>query len=394
MVILAFASLMFTASFTGDVIDWKPVSISFIALFALALLMPKAKAGTAYLIAVQDARSVLTTAMIAKYRETVPVMSFLRSFFQTDERMTKKVSIEVQRGTEKMSVDVVRGEKGKLNKRTRSTEKQILPPYFYERFAMNDTDLYDVAIASQTETSFAQLAEENAEMMIEMRSKIERRIEFMCWQIFETGVITLVNGDNIDYCRLADSKVDKGAGNYWTTNTVDPFVDLAAGCQFIREKGKATGQYYNAIFGQAALAALINNPFYTERNKMVVSPLDSVHPPIRTSAGGTLHGELTCGSYKIRVWTYTEVYDDPETGESTPYVKEDLVVVLPDAPKFKLAFAAVPQLMKGGEIPQKGAFLVTDFVDEDNEVHEGRIKSAPVPVPVAVDQIYTVKVVA
>ena len=375
------------------VLTQEVVGISVLIVALASIVAPKKKAGYSYVMAIQDARSVLTSASIGKYIETVPVMSFLRSFFPPIEKMTLKISIEVQRGTEKLAVDVLRGTKGNLNKKTLSTEKQFEPPYFYERFVMNDTDLYNVAIATESAAAFAQLADEQATTLVECRNKIERRYEYMCSQVLETGIVTLVNGDNIDFKRKADSKVDLGAGNYWADAGVNPFTSLATACKFIREKGKSTGVYYNAIFGESALADLINNPNYKDRNMMVNSPLDAVHGPIRDSSGGTLHGELTCGSYKVRVWTYTEVYDDPITGESAPYIKDDLVIVLPNVTKFNLVFAAVPQLIKNGQVPQKGAYLITDFVNEDDEFHEMRVKSAGVPIPTAVDQIYTMKVV-
>jgi hypothetical protein len=121
--------------------------------------------------------------------------------------------------------------------------------------------------------------------------------------------------------------------------------------------------------------------------------LDSIAPPIRNSVGGTYHGDLTVGSYKVRVWTYSEVYEDTN-GVMQPYKNPKTVVILPDMPKFIFAFAAVPQLIKGNTVPQKGAYLIDDFIDEKATVHTMRVKSTGVPIPVAVDQLYTVQVIA
>jgi hypothetical protein len=68
---------------------------------------------------------------------------------------------------------------------------------------------------------------------------------------------------------------------------------------------------------------------------------------------------------------------------------------LPEAPKFKLGFAAVPRLLKNADSNVvKGAYLVGEYQDERNTAHIMDIKSAGVAVPVAVDQIYTMKAVA
>ena len=63
-------------------------------------------------------------------------------------------------------------------------------------------------------------------------------------------------------------------------------------------------------------------------------------------------------------------------------------------PNFNLTFGAVPQLIENGSVPQKGAFLIQDFIDQRATAHEVNIKSAGVAIPVAVDQIYTGQPVA
>jgi len=45
-------------------------------------------------------------------------------------------------------------------------------------------------------------------------------------------------------------------------------------------------------------------------------------------------------------------------------------------------------------MPVKGKFVVSDYTDERNATHIFDVKSAGVAIPVGVDQIYTVKVIA
>jgi len=400
ILLLGMATLMFAPTLFSESVETSIVSNELtsnillgvgVAVFIIGLI-PMAK-GVFSVLSVQDSRNLITSASVAKYIESPMVFSFLRSFFTPVTKLTLAISIEVRRGTEKLAVDILRGTPGNMNRITRSTEKMFVPPLFEENVIMNDTDLYYQAIATQSEVAFAELANEFAENLVTIREKIERRYEYMCAQVLETGIVTMVNGDNIDFKRKAGSKVDKGAGNYWTTTTVNPFTDMAAGIKFVREQGKGQGFYYNAIFGEQALDAFLASPFYVDRNVLTVGLLDSIAPPIRNSVGGTLHGEITVGSYKVRVWSYSEVYEDA-AGVMKPYKDPKTVVILPDNPKFVFGHAAVPQLIKGNTVPQSGAFLIDDYVNEESSVHTMRVKSAGIPIPVAVDQIYTVKVIA
>lgn len=343
---------------------------------------------------IQEARSLFTKKLIAVYKEKNAATSFLRSFFPTVESLTKEISIEVQRGKEKVAVDVSRYSDGKLNTFSKSTEKIFVPPYFYEFLVANEHRLYDVAIGAQNEAAFAALAMELADDLFSLQQKIERAYELQCAQVLEDGILQLSAYGNIDFKRKAGSLVDKGAGNYWATGTVNPYTDLENGANFLRQTGKAQGATFNVLFGSTAWAHFLNNTIVKDRNNLQNMKLDAVAAPQRNSVGASYHGQCTIGSYLGNIWTYPQFYDDAADA-STPYLDPKKVIMLPENPNFKLAFGAVPQLIStGGEIPQKGAYLVQEFIDEKKTAHEISIKSAGIAIPVAVDQIYTVQVVA
>ncbi|HXP48629.1 MAG TPA: major capsid protein, partial [Bacteroidia bacterium] len=319
-----------------------------------------------------------------------------RSFFPDVVVPTKEVSIEVQRGKEKVAVDVFRGTDGNRNQWTRSTEKLFLPTYFRENFDATRLQLYDRLYGSTeiTDAVFAAYINDVADHQLELQETIERAIEIQCAQVLESGII-LNAGTNtsIDYKRKAASLVDKGTGNYWATNTVNPFTDIEAGCNFLRQVGKAAGGTFNLILGSQALSDLISNEIFTTRQNLFHMALDMVAAPQRNAVGATLHGEITCGSYKVRLWAYPQFYDDAN-GVSTPYLDPKKVILIPEQPRFKTAFGAVPQLITPQAPPRVGAFIFTDFIDVDKRTHKFDIESCPLPIPTAVDTIYTLKVVA
>lgn len=383
--LMSFALMAFTGSFIVG------LGISSV----LAMILPNKEGALYSTIPVQDAQALFTKTMIAVYKEKVSVTSFLRSFFTVKETMTKNVSIAVRRGYEKVAVDVSRYSDGNRNQSTKTSEKIFTPPFYDEYLTANEFELYDRVIASLSmgQTSFiGELSDEMADQLMELQNKIERAIELQCAQIFDTGVVELKAGANIDFKRKAASLVDKGAGNYWATATVDPYKDLEAGCNFIRTKGKAQGGIYNVIMGADALSDFLNNAIVQKRADIRNFGLDNVNGPIKSAVGSTYHGQVACGSYKVNIWSYPEFYD--VSGVSTPYIDPKKVILLPEKTDFVLSFAAVPQLITNGGVPQKGAYLIQEFMDLKKTAHEIHIKSAPIAVPVRIDTIYTVKVVA
>lgn len=345
-------------------------------------------------IPVSDARNLFTKTLFDVYREKIKPLGFLKSFFPSVETTSKNVSIEVRRGKEKIAADVYRHSNGNRLKMSKSSEKIWTPPYYDQYIVCNEHELYDVAIGARSPEMYARLADEMADELMEARYTIDRAYELQCAQVIDTGIVTLNSGDNINFKRQAASLVDKGAGNYWNVGTVSPYDDLEAGCQFLRKEGKATGGVFNAIMGSEALSEFLSNDIVKERADIRRIALDDLQMPQTAAEGGVFHGQVSCGSYKVNIWTYEEYYEDADN-VLTSYIDSKKVILLPLKPRFKTAFAAVPQLITDGNtIPQRGAFLIQEFIDEKRTAHEVHIKSAGIAVPVAVDEIYTIQVVA
>lgn len=339
-----------------------------------------------------QARSLLTSALVQVYKEMPKPTSFLSSFFKPVESTDKFVSIEVQRGTEKVAVDVIRGEKGNYNKVSRSTEKVIKPPYYAEWFNATDLRLYDVAIGNANASNLVALANEMADEALMVRQKIERAYEKQAADVLETGVITLNNGTTIDFGRSASSIVDN-SGTPWSTGTNDPVAQITAGCEYLRTAGKMQGGRVNMICGKSALSALLNNDTFQAQMDVRRIDLGQIKKEQANALGGVPHGIITAGSWDVVIWSYPEYYD--VSGTSTPYIADKKVVLIPEAPKFTAGFGAVPQLInEDGSIDQQGAFLMEEYLNKEEASHKVYQKSAGVMIPTALDQIYTMLVLA
>lgn len=348
-------------------------------------------------IAPSDARALFTKMLIDVYQERPKVTSFLRSYFPSNGvSPTKEISVEVERMGEKIAVDVVRGTEGDRVAFSKSTERNYVPPLYRLYYDITQMDIYDRVLGSQGNANaplFAELMNRVSDRVGSMQDMIERSIELQCAQVLEDGIVQLKSGDNIDYRRRAQSKVDLGAGNYFA-NAIDPFPVFNAGATFLRTYGRNSGGTFDVILGDQALTDLLNNAKFNSRQNLFHLQLDQVSQPVRNSVGGALHGYITAGSYTFRLWTYPQIYDDA-TGAFTSYMNTKKMVIIPIAPRFKTAFAAVPQLIsEPGQMPVQEQYVIGNFRDERNATHDFDIQAAPLVIPVAVDQIYTVQVVA
>lgn len=346
-------------------------------------------------ISTTDARPLFTKKLVARYADNAKPKAFGRSFFKEVETATKEISIEVERGTEKIAVDVTRGTEGNRNVFDKSTEKIFIPPYYNEYFDMTQLDLYD-ALFSEAEISalnFGRFIDGVNAKLETLMDKVDRSYERQAWQALTTGIVTLEKGINIDFKRKAASLVDAGSSNYWADSGIDPNTILLSGATFLKETGKSEGAVINVIMGSTAFLNYVNNTKVKERATQVQWGLDGVVPAQRNALGQTYHGEISVGSFRMRLWSYPDIYEAPVTGTKTPYVDPKKIIMLPEQTPFVLSYAAVPQLLTQGQPPKKGKFLVYDVIDERATAHLIGVKSAGVAIPVGVDQIYTAKVV-
>ena len=357
------------------------------------------------MISTADLRALYTKTLVDVYRERTVPTEFLQNLFPTVVVPTKTTSIEVERFGERVAVDVVRGTEGNRNTFSRSTEKIFEPPFFREYFDMTELDLYDRVIGSQGNANkplFLSLVNEGAERLGKLVDKIRRAKEVQCSQVLETGIVTMTQGATatINYNRKAASIVNEGAGQYFT-DAIDPFSKFEAGCNFLRKVGRSADGVFNAILGADALSALLANTKFTTRQNLFNMALDAVQGPVRNGAGATFHGIITAGSYKVQLWAYPQFYD-LNTGTdaapvwvSTPYWNPKKVVMLPIQPRFKMVHCAVPMLIgQPGQLPQQGEYVMQEFLDTRRAKHVLDVQSAPVPIPVAVDTIYTFQAIA
>lgn len=350
-------------------------------------------------ISASQALGPYTSKLEAIYKERLKPTNFLRSYFPNRVSPTKLVSVFVQRGYERVAVDCARGSEGNRNQWTKSSEKIFEPLYFRENFDLTQQQFYDALFSPQlveNAPKLAALLNGIVDMQMDQQAKIERAIEVMCSQILELGIITMSTsgtGISIDFKRKAASLVNSSVTGPWATGTVNPFNQIKSDCDFLRQQGKTASMTFDSIWGETAMQDFLSNTIVLARQNLFNLQLDQIAPPkANTTTGAVYHGTISCGPYRVNIWTYPQTYDvvaADGTFTPTAYINAKKIITMPTNPEFFTFFGAVPQVVQPGAMPIVGDFVYSDWVSQEKRSHLYEVESCPLPVPVTIDQIIT-----
>ncbi len=360
-------------------------------------------------ISIIEHNSIMTSKVVGAFKEIIPVAAGFSQWFPEETSPSLEVDVRVQRGSRKISVDVERFTEGRATKLSKVTENKYIPPYHELEYYFNRDEVFMKLVQFQALNSASgnRLIAQNAfDNLNEQRNMIRRAIQKQQADVFQTGIITLKNGDNIDYRRKAASMIDVNtAGNpYWNNpTTAKPLDDLAKGGLFLRQIGTASGNELNFIARSSVIAALMATDQYKSfADYRRIDRLQIGMPQFTESTGFTYHGQIAAGTdYRVNLWSYDEFYED-ENENSIYYLSDKLGVLLPMNFQGKTVFGGLYGLEKtniGGadtKIPTvvETDYLIRPFYD-DRTVSSGiKQSSAPIVIPITVDRIFTLKVFA
>lgn len=345
-------------------------------------------------------RSIITQAVIAKFSDENEPQQGLAAFFPVVTTDTKLLSIEVERNLQPIAVDVQRCTDPVLNTFSKSTEKLFEPPFYNEMFDYTACQRYDVTFGrgnTPTKIDSIMLITDAISKVKKLKNKILRAIELQRAQVLQTGVVTLKNGDSIDYRRKAASmEVLAGTAKWDQPTTANPEADLARGMQFLRDEGLSSGSHVNAIFGTTALANFLNIDKINKKIEWRRADRISLNmPQFDNVTGMAFHGQFAAGDYIVNIWTYSGSYTKPGEQTQTRYIDTNNVICVAEDFVGKTAFAGVPAIMGEGDskyiAPQRGEFYVRDIIDQVKMAWNFIVNSAPLVIPVSVDRIWSMK---
>lgn len=348
---------------------------------------------------IQHSRA-LTSKVVGAFVEEIKVRSGFNGWFPRETTPTLEVDVEVQRDNDLIAVDVVRFTEGNKNKFSRLTEHKYIPPFFKEEYDFQRDQVYMNTIALgvgmesvQVNAAIAKNAVKNVK---KLRNKIERAIAKQQADVLQTGIITLVNGDNIDYRRKAESMV-VSALPWSNPATAKPIDDIRAGMEFLRDVGNSGGSSVNVIMSAQALAYFLAADQITKQGTNVVKQIERINiamPQFEAATGFALQGQIAAGDFVVRLWTYAEKYTNDQ-GQTVRYLKPENVLFLPDDFEGKVVFGGLYTLNKvnGIDMPQivETDYLLRNYSDEKTVSSTLELTSAPLTIPFTIDKMFTLK---
>lgn len=357
------------------------------------------------MIPINQHSTTIAKKIVGRFQEDIPVRAGFSGFFPTETTPTLMVDVEVERDNDLIAVDVMRFTEGKKNKFTRHTEHTYVPPFFKEDydFARDEVYMNTVALGATNVPGANQAIAQNALKNVRKnKKKIERAIRKQQSDVLQTGIVTLKNGDSIDFRRKAASMVDLGGGNYWNEASTLPADDLGDATTFLRNIGNSVGSTVNVTMRTDAMNALLANASMKEilnSRRMDRAKIDM--PQFNEASGMAFHGQIAAGDFVVNLWTYNEKYTDAD-GNTQYYLDRENAVVLPSDFTGKTVFGGLPFMRKatlggtGAKVPgvMEKDFLLRAYDDEKTISSTLELTSAPLVVPFTIDKIYTIKVLA
>lgn len=359
-------------------------------------------------ITIQDHSSLLTKKVVGKFEEMIPVKTGFAGWFPEETTPTLEVDVEVQRDNDLIAVDVVRFTEGVKTKSTKLTEKKFIPPYFKLDYDFQRDQVYMNTIALGVGMDSAQvnrvLAMNALKQVNKNRDMVIRAIRKQQADVFQTGIVALENGDNIDYKRKPVSMVNVDtAGDYWSVAaSATPITDIRKGMDFLRNVGNSGGSTVNVVMRSAALEAFLATTQVKEQGPNVIQQIQRINinmPQFDGVSGFAFHGQIAAGDFSVNLWTYNEKYTDAN-GATQYYLAENLVVMIPDDFQGKTIFGGLPTMNTatiGGtptDVPgiAEAQYLIRSYSDKRTMSSTIELTSAPLVVPFTIDKIYTMQV--
>ena len=327
-----------------------------------------------------------------------------KNFFGERIEKTKGFDFWVTRQGRPVAVDINPLERGIITGLEKSTHKFFIPPTFdysviYSAFEEFET-IYGATDNKVDGEIFAKLVEKTAKEMQANIARIERREELQRAQALLTGIVTLKNGDNIDFKRKAASLVAYNNSFGWDISTNSPSKILIQLIEFLITEGMVDPTMgINVLVGTEAQAAFKENATRAKEGDIK----DQTYMQLSTGEtirGLTPQGSYSAGNYKVNLWGYTGYYDDPDTSVTTSYMDSKKIIVLPNQAPFEMVYCgtkgwsdgdgyganAYPRIIKG----KRNFYKIKDI--RGCSIEEG-VRSAVVASLREVDRVATAQVV-
>lgn len=330
---------------------------------------------------------------------------FLSNFFEKKLLKTIKVKLQGRVVKSIYSVDVKLGTGGRRVDLSQYDEKEYTVPEYNNYATITEEDMFDVQLG---ETEYEAKAANVVDLITDRQEPISdmhrRAEEKQASDGLFFGKIVLADKSEIEFNKKETHTIDVSSAK-WTNANTKPLLVIQSGCQLCIDDGLLAESEFNLIMENAGIAALLSNPNFKESSNILngIKRTD-IGIPVEKTPGAMFHGQFSCESYRINLWSYNEKYTIPEgfgfanEGKKVGYIPHGCAVLLPMNPKFNRYYGAMNnvasratdvggsrlQLIETEQLP-----YAYDKLEGGSAWTEAGVKSRPLLVPADIDSFVT-----
>jgi hypothetical protein len=343
---------------------------------------------------------------------------FLSGFFKSPPEnfhLSEDVEIDIQRDGEDVAVaiqDLAAGQR--YNANSQYSNKKFTPPIYKE---VGSVTSFQLLSRDPGETPFANAGYQAkailriARTSAKLQNRIRRSIEWQASQVLQTGTVTLVDSNGtaiyaIDFQPKNNHFVTVGVS--WAADGTggSRVADIDSLAQTIRRNGRRSPD--TLILGTTAQERLLASTdiqtrlkadgFYGNRPQLV--------PERPGVEGANFLGELTINNYRYQLWGYDGHFVHPQTGNSTPFVSAENIIMCSSKARMDLTYGGVPMLAQPESravqyLPSRVSdsrtsvdMTMNSWFEPDGQTLSVSVACRPLTVPTEIDSFGRLDVVA
>lgn len=338
-------------------------------------------------MALYDTRTLIHTA-----KKIFPVSRWFadRYFPEGTKFPTSKVLIEYKKGGKKMAPFVIPRKGGITMEREGYTATDYEPPYIAPQRPLTIDELNKKGFG---EALYANMTPEErqaavlGEDLAELTEMIDRREEWMCSELLQTGHIIMKHyAEKYGVGTPIEKELrfyNNTFGNVyepdtlWDASGADIYADLDA---MVQSKNEVGIKVTDLNMGAAAWSAFLNNEKIQkllDNKRINIGNID----PMETPDGVAHMGQIIVRGRKLDIFVYDEQYE-AEDGTLKAFFPSNKILLA--APGLgRMLYGSITQIEQ--EDNQYHTYsekkVPKYFADSKHDVREIRVASAPVPVP-------------
>ena len=349
--------------------------------------------------------NLIKKAMEVGFDKRVKPSMFLSNLFEKVMLDTIKVEVQGRSVKSIYSVDTQLGTGGRRVDLSSYDKKEFVVPEYNNFVTITEKDVFNAQFGEneyQVQANIAKTINDGQEIISDMHRRAEEK---QASDAIFNGKIVLADGTKIEFNKKATHTISKSAAK-WNTTNGKPITDIKNACKLCITDGKLAISEFNLILSGDALAAFLANAEVKENADFSKGiKRTDINMPVEMTPGAMFHGQISCGSYRVNVWSYEEEYTIPtgygfaNEGATVGYIPQGCAALLPSKTSFKKDYAAINnvnastllggsklQLVKKEQLP-----YCYDELQNGSALTKAGVKSRPLYVPVDADEFATFK---